>query len=252
MPRSIEIILRDSLVERAKPGDSVIVTGYLCAAPQVYCMRLPGEKAQAVKEQIGKRSEVYSGGVSGLRGLGIRDLSYKLIFVASSIYPRNSVMQSVEAMEDDNPDLKYSFDQAKYMKKALERFSPADREIIRQIAEDPDRYRKLANSLFPDIFGHHEIKKAIILQLFSGVHKDTDQKLRLRGDLNILVVGDPSTAKSQFLKITAEFMPRSIYSNGKTSSSAGLTASVTKDINGDYAIQAGALVLADNGVCCID
>ena len=67
-----------------------------------------------------------------------------------------------------------------------------------------------------------------------------------------MIVGDPSTAKSQFLKVTTDFMPRSIYTNGKTSSAAGLTASVTKDITGDYAIQAGALVLADNGICCID
>ncbi len=93
MPRSIEIILRNRLVERVKPGDSVIVTGYLCAAPEVYSMRQPGEKQQAVKEMTGRRGNAITGGVTGLKSMGVRDLSYKMIFVASSIYTRNTPVQ---------------------------------------------------------------------------------------------------------------------------------------------------------------
>ena len=110
----------------------------------------------------------------------------------------------------------------------------------------------MASSLFPSIFGHSEIKKALLLQLFGGIHKVTKNKISIRGDINILIVGDPSTAKSQFLKIVNKFVPRSVYTNGKTTSAAGLTASVSRDENGNVGIEAGALMLADNGSCCID
>lgn len=89
--------------------------------------------------------------------------------------------------------------------------------------------------------------------MFSGVHKKAGaNKISIRGDLNILIVGDPSTAKSMFLKSVEAFVPRSVYTNGKTTSAAGLTATVTRDENGDVGLEAGALMLADNGVCCID
>lgn len=89
--------------------------------------------------------------------------------------------------------------------------------------------------------------------MFGGVHKTTTKnRLKIRGDINILIVGDPSTAKSQFLKTINKFVPRSIYTNGKTTSAAGLTASVVRDDQGNVGIEAGALMLADNGVCCID
>lgn len=84
------------------------------------------------------------------------------------------------------------------------------------------------------------------------MHKTTETRLNIRGDLNVLIVGDPSTAKSQFLKSVQQFMPRSVYTSGKTTSAAGLTATVTRDENGEVGIEAGALMLADNGVCCID
>lgn len=121
------------------------------------------------------------------------------------------------------------------------------------IMENPHKYEALAESLFPSIYGHIQIKKAILLQLFSGVHKLTaTNKISIRGDINILIVGDPSTAKSMFLKNVESFVPRSVYTNGKTTSAAGLTATVTRDQNGDVGLEAGALMLADNGVCCID
>ena len=97
-------------------------------------------------------------------------------------------------------------------------------------------YDDLAEALFPSIFGHSEVKKALLLQLFGGIHKTTLTKINIRGDINILIVGDPSTAKSQFLKCVNKFVPRSVYTNGKTTSAAGLTASVTKDENGNVGI----------------
>lgn len=86
-----------------------------------------------------------------------------------------------------------------------------------------------------------------MLQLLGGVHKSTKEGINLRGDINICVVGDPSTAKSQFLKYVSSFMPRAVYTSGKASSAAGLTASVAKDEEtGEFTIEAGALMLADN------
>ena len=98
------------------------------------------------------------------------------------------------------------------------------------------------------------MKKGILLQLIGGVHKTTVEGMRLRGDLNVCIVGDPSTAKSQFLKYVHEFLPsRSVYTSGKASSAAGLTAAVQRDQDtGEFCIEAGALMLADNGICCID
>jgi DNA replication licensing factor MCM6 len=113
-------------------------------------------------------------------------------------------------------------------------------------------YEDMANSLFPSIFGQLEIKKSLLLQLIGGINKQTANKVNIRGDINILIVGDPSTAKSQFLKCVSGFVPRSVFTNGKTTSAAGLTASVVRDENGSVGIEAGALMLADNGICCID
>ena len=90
--------------------------------------------------------------------------------------------------------------------------------------------------------------------LFGGVHKQSKQDgTKLRGDINCCLVGDPSTAKSQFLKYVCSILPRAVYASGKASTAAGLTACVSKDEEtGEHCIEAGALMLADNGICCID
>jgi DNA replication licensing factor MCM6 len=99
-----------------------------------------------------------------------------------------------------------------------------------------------------------EVKRGILLMLLSGVHKTTPEGMRLRGDINVCIVGDPSVAKSQFLKFVHAFLPeRCVYTSGKAASAAGLTAAVIRDQDtGEYCIEAGALMLADNGICCID
>lgn len=105
----------------------------------------------------------------------------------------------------------------------------------------------------PGVYGHLDVKKGILLQLFGGIKKKTTDNIQLRGDINICIVGDPATAKSQFLKYICQFLPRSIYCSGKASNAAGLTASVRKDHEtGEFCIEAGALMLADHGICCID
>jgi DNA replication licensing factor MCM6 len=108
-------------------------------------------------------------------------------------------------------------------------------------------YGKLVNSIAPTVFGHDTVKKGILLQLMGGVHKVTPEGMNLRGDINVCIVGDPSTSKSQFLKYVCSIMPRAVYTSGKASSAAGLTASVIKDEEtGEFSIEAGALMLADN------
>jgi DNA replication licensing factor MCM6 len=131
--------------------------------------------------------------------------------------------------------------------------SAVDKEIILRLRNSRNLYHKLVDSMCPSVSGHAEIKRGILLQLFGGVHKKTPEGISLRGDLNVCIVGDPSCAKSQFLKFVHEFLPRSVYTSGKASSAAGLTASVVKDAEtGEFLVEAGALMLADNGICCID
>ena len=111
----------------------------------------------------------------------------------------------------------------------------------------------MAEIIAPNIYGNIEIKKGILLMLFSGVNKKTPEGIKLRGDINICIVGDPATSKSQFLKFLHNFIPRTVYTSGKGSTAAGLTASLSRDPDtGEFTIEAGALMLADNGICCID
>uniref|UniRef100_H2TMB3 DNA replication licensing factor MCM6 n=1 Tax=Takifugu rubripes TaxID=31033 RepID=H2TMB3_TAKRU len=126
-------------------------------------------------------------------------------------------------------------------------------EKVFEMSQDKNLYHNLCSSLFPTIHGNDEVKRGILLMLFGGVPKTTTEGTSLRGDVNVCVVGDPSTAKSQFLKHVEEFSPRAVYTSGKASSAAGLTAAVVRDEEShEFVIEAGALMLADNGVCCID
>ena len=137
--------------------------------------------------------------------------------------------------------------------KILKQMTLQEKEEIMRIKEEKDLYKRMANSIAPSVFGSEEIKKGLLLMLFGGVHKTTQEGMKLRGDLNVCIVGDPSTAKSQFLKWVCTFLPRSVYTSGKATSAAGLTASVSRDPDsGEYCLEAGALMLADHGICCID
>jgi DNA replication licensing factor MCM7 len=125
-------------------------------------------------------------------------------------------------------------------------------EQIQQLAVSGDAYEKLSKSIAPEIYGHDDVKKALLLMLVGGVTK-TMADVQIRGDLHILLMGDPGIAKSQLLRQVCQIAPRAVYSTGKGSSGVGLTACVVRDKStGEVSLEAGSLVLADNGVCCID
>lgn len=125
--------------------------------------------------------------------------------------------------------------------------------VIKEMANDPKIYRKLVNSIAPSIFGYKEIKEALVLQLMGGVRKVRKDGVVSRGDIHILLVGDPGCGKSALLKRVNVIAPKSRYVAGKGVSAAGLTATVVRDefLKG-WALEAGALVLASEGICCID
>ncbi len=123
---------------------------------------------------------------------------------------------------------------------------------IRELGKDPWIHRKILASIAPSIYDYESVKEAIIYLLFGGVPKQR-QDIKIRGELNILLVGDPGTAKSQLLQYVARLAPRGLYTSGRGTSGVGLTAAVLKDkTSGEYSLQAGVLVLADRGVACID
>lgn len=219
MPRTIEVILRNDMVEKTKPGDRCVFVGTPVAVPEV------PRRALGERLQIQKPGGFVLDGVSGVQAYGSREITYKLSFLGCSAVP----------IEEENEE------------------TTTDAAEIQEIRNNNDLYGKLSRSIAPNIYAHDEIKRGILLMLLGGVQKVTPDKIKLRGDINICIVGDPSTAKSQFLKFVSGFMSRGIYTSGQSSSAAGLTASVTKDSEtGDFTIEAGAMMLADHGVCCID
>ncbi|KAL9085510.1 MAG: hypothetical protein Q9165_007555 [Trypethelium subeluteriae] len=114
-------------------------------------------------------------------------------------------------------------------------------------------YEFLSRSIAPEIFGHTDVKKALLLQLIGGVTKSMGDGMRIRGDINICLMGDPGVAKSQLLKYITKVAPRGVYTTGRGSSGVGLTAAVMRDpVTDEMVLEGGALVLADNGMCCID
>ena len=131
--------------------------------------------------------------------------------------------------------------------------SPEDIERIKELAKDPWIHKSIILSIAPAIYGHWDIKEAIAFALFGGVPKELEDGTRIRGDIHVLIIGDPGTAKSQLLQYAARVAPRSVYTTGKGSTAAGLTAAVVRDnLTGEYYLEAGALVLADGGVAVID
>ena len=197
IPRQLEIVFEDDLVDSARPGDRVKVVGVL---------------------EIKKDSQIKRGSKS------IFDFYLKV----NSIEISQKVLDEVKISEDDE-------------------------KKIRELSKDPWIRERIISSIAPSIYGHWEIKEAIALSLFGGVPKLMSDGTKIRGDIHVLIIGDPGTAKSQILQFAARVAPRSIYTTGKGSTAAGLTATVTRDKNtGDYYLEAGALVLADGGIAVID
>lgn len=132
-------------------------------------------------------------------------------------------------------------------------FTEEEEEEFMELSRHPNLYESFANSIAPSIWGNQDIKKAIACLLMGGSKKLLPDGMRLRGDINVLLLGDPGTAKSQLLKFVDKVSPISIYTSGKGSSAAGLTASVQRDQQTrEFYLEGGAMVLADGGVVCID
>jgi DNA replication licensing factor MCM5 len=132
-------------------------------------------------------------------------------------------------------------------------FSEEEEQEFLEFSRKPNLYEMIVNSIAPSIYGNVDIKKAIACLLFGGSKKILPDGMRLRGDINVLLLGDPGTAKSQLLKFVEKIAPIAIYTSGKGSSAAGLTASVQRDSQSrEFYLEGGAMVLADGGVVCID
>ncbi|KAJ6225340.1 hypothetical protein RDWZM_003885 [Blomia tropicalis] len=236
IPRYIDVILRGGdQVECVQPGDHVEFVGCLITVPDIAQM-MPGGPG-LVKTDSGTTGD----GIRGLKALGIREMTHKMAFMACSTtmegFEFPIQMEERRKLDDDSMNRNFKEDELRK---------------ISEMANDNNLIENLSKSIFPSIFGNDYIKKGILLQMFGGVPKETEEGTALRGDINICIVGDPSTSKSSFLRIVSKFMPRAIYTSGKASTAAGLTAAVVHAEDGGFVIEAGALMLADQGICCID
>ncbi|MCW4006598.1 MAG: minichromosome maintenance protein MCM [Candidatus Bathyarchaeota archaeon] len=129
--------------------------------------------------------------------------------------------------------------------------TPEELEKILELAKDPEVYKKLTTSIAPSIYGYPHIKEAILYLLCGGVSKSLPD-VNVRGEMNALLIGDPGTAKSQLLQYVSKVAPRGLYTSGRGTTAAGLTAAVVREKGGSMSLEAGALVLADKGIACID
>lgn len=267
MPRTLDIILRGEIVDRAKAGEKCIFTGALIVVPDVSQLGLPGVRPMAVRDDRNapRSGDAGGNGVSGLKALGVRDLTYRLAFLACMVTPDTSTPGSAsnQQLNGQASNILASLNQTAPIdpnepgdhaqEAVLASMTPSEIDDLRKMVHSDHIYARLVNSLAPMVYGHEIVKKGLLLQLMSGLSKTTPEGMQLRGDINICIVGDPSTSKSQFLKYICSFLPRAVYTSGKASSAAGLTAAVVKDEEtGEFTIEAGALMLADNGICAID
>ncbi|CAK7266192.1 MCM DNA helicase complex subunit mcm6 [Sporothrix epigloea] len=279
MPRTMDVILRGEMVDRAKAGEKCIFNGMLMVVPDVSQLGLPGVRPTAIRDDRNTSraagNDAGGSGISGLKALGVRDLTYRMAFLACMVLPDTTSLGSSSVpngFDSSGADIVAALTQAavrdgtaggnaangfmtaqEAQEAVLGAYTKAEIDDLRNMVHSDYIYSRLVKSLAPMVYGHEIVKKGLLLQLVSGVHKSTAEGMQLRGDLNICIVGDPSTSKSQFLKYICSFAPRAVYTSGKASSAAGLTAAVVKDEEtGEFTIEAGALMLADNGVCCID
>lgn len=197
VPRQKEVILLADLIDRARPGDEVDITG-------IYC-------------------NIIDPGLNMRQGFPV----FKTIVEANYVEKRHDLLSS-------------------------HILTTEDKRAILKLAKDPQIGERIVQSIAPSIYGHVQVKTGIALAMFGGKAKKVKNS-RVRGDINLLLVGDPGTAKSQFLKYIEKTAPRAVYSTGKGASAVGLTAGVHIDpATKEWVLEGGALVLADKGVCLID
>lgn len=222
LPRHREVILLSDLIDSAKPGEEIV----RCPFPS------PSSPFSSLTQPLAPLSQE----VTGIyRNNFDTSLNVKNGFpVFSTVLEANHI--------NKKEDLFASF-----------RLTEEDEKTIRTLANDPRIGKRIIKSMAPSIYGHEDIKTGIALSLFGGVPKDINRKHRIRGDINVLMLGDPGTAKSQFLKYVEKTANRAVFATGQGASAVGLTASVRKDpVTREWTLEGGALVLADKGVCMID
>lgn len=211
------------------------------------------------KIEIQESPEGLRGGAQPERLAGFLEDDISGAVTAGNRVTMNGIIRSVEKPERDKSTvfdiymdiLSIEFEQHEYDEIQI---TDADEKKIIEMSEDPELFHKIVASISPTIYGLDEIKEALALQLFGGCHKDMDDGTSIRGDMHVLLIGDPGVAKSQLLRYMSNLAPRGIYASGKSASAAGLTAAAVKDDFGDgrWTLEAGALVLADKGLACID
>ncbi|KAK3327155.1 DNA replication licensing factor mcm2 [Cercophora scortea] len=198
LPRHREVILLWDLIDKAKPGEEIEVTG-------IY-------------------QNNYDAQLNNRNGFP----------VFATVLEANNIVKSHDQL-------------------AGFRMSEEDEHEIRRLSRDPQIVDKIINSIAPSIYGHTDIKTAVALSLFGGVAKTTRGAHHIRGDINVLLLGDPGTAKSQVLKYVEKTAHRAVFATGQGASAVGLTASVRRDpLTSEWTLEGGALVLADKGTCLID
>jgi replicative DNA helicase Mcm len=168
-----------------------------------------------------------------------------IVRAVASRVPRVGQLRSFQLHLDTN----YIDVESKEPEKVL--ISPEEEKQILKLSKDSEIHDKILHSLAPSIYGYEYIKEAIMYLLFGGASKHFPD-ITIRGDLNILLVGDPGTAKSQLLQYVAKIAPRGLYTSGRGTTAAGLTAAVLREKSGGMTLEAGALVLADKGIAAID
>ncbi|KAH7056703.1 cell division control protein 54 [Linnemannia elongata] len=221
-PQSISLVVHDDLVDVCKPGDRLEITAVFRGVP----VRV-NPRQRTVKSLYRTYLDVVHIKKSDKKRLAIDD-------EISNHGGKRAAYQGGDEIEVQSEDMIAK---------------------IKEISLLPNLYETLARSVAPSIFEHDDIKKGVLLQMFGGTNK-TFRKAgspRYRGDINVLLVGDPGTSKSQILSYVHKIAPRGVYTSGKGSSAVGLTAYVTRDPDTrQLVLESGALVLSDGGICCID
>lgn len=211
------------------------------------------------KVEIQESPEGLRGGAQPERLTGYMEDDISGQITAGNRITLNGIIRSVEKPDRDKSTvfevyidvLSVEFEQHEYDEIQI---TEEDEVAIQAMSRDPFLFDNIVASISPTIYGMEQVKSAIALQLFGGSHKEMDDRTSIRGDIHILLIGDPGVAKSQILRYMSNLAPRGIYASGKSASAAGLTAAAVKDDFGDgrWTLEAGALVLADKGLACID
>lgn len=218
-PHSINLCVYDELVDCCRAGDRVEVCGIFRSLPV---------RANSRQRALKNLYKTY------LDVLHVKKIDKKRLGA------------DISTLQNEITDKEQEVEQVR-------KISEEEIAKITEISQRDDLYEVLARSMAPSIYEMDDVKKGVLLQLFGGTNKTFKKGGRYRGDVNILLCGDPSTSKSQLLQYVHKIAPRGVYTSGKGSSAVGLTAYITRDIDTkQLVLESGALVLSDGGVCCID